>query len=75
MVAIMSSVIADGDLLTRVAVPIQSDSNSVGVNPACRIMLRNVPTAISRWRGTMAVRTESPSDLANLTWLPFWLTT
>ena len=32
-------------------------------------------TAISRWRGTIAVRIESPSELANLTGLPFWLTT
>ena len=46
-------------------------SNTPEVNLACRSMLRRVPTATSRWRGTIAVRTPSSVFLANLTWLPF----
>src|ERR1017187_10890612 len=34
-------------------------------------ILRNVPTGISRFWGTMAVSTTSPARRTNLTWLPF----
>lgn len=37
-------------------------------------MLLSVPTVTSRWRGTVAVRTPSGVSLANLTGLPFRLT-
>ena len=36
-------------------------------------MLRNVPTGISCFLGTMAVSMASPERRTNLTWLPFWL--
>ena len=36
-------------------------------------MLRNVPTGISCFRGTMAVSTVAPERRTNLTWLPFWV--
>ena len=36
-------------------------------------MLRNVPTGISCFLGTMAVSTIPPERRTNLTWLPFWV--
>lgn len=64
------------NLIWRVSSPLvdYSFSNSAGVIPACRRILLNVPMGTSDFFGTMAVRRPCSVWRANLTWLPFWLT-